>query len=70
MKYTLDKNKSNELMKFSSQFTCFASFLTIALLVNIWSVLLVDLHAAESYSAAASLRRTPPEPPAWSVRTR
>ncbi len=51
MKYTLDGNKPDELMKFFKQLTCFVSFLTIALLINVWSILLADLYAAEPNQA-------------------
>ena len=51
MKYILDGNKPDELMKFFKQLTCFASFLTIALLISVWSILLANLHAAEPNQA-------------------
>ena len=51
MKRALVVNIPDEPMKFSNQFTCFTSLLAIALLVVVWGILPVDLHAAESNEA-------------------
>ena len=51
MKRVLDENRPDKLMKFFNQFTCFVSFLTIALLAGAWGILLADLHAEEPNEA-------------------
>jgi hypothetical protein len=47
----LDKNRPDEPMKLSNQFTRFASLSTIALLAGVWGILSADLHAAEQKEA-------------------
>ncbi len=44
---SLDKNRLDELMKFSNQFTRYAGLSTITLLAGAWGILPADLHAAE-----------------------
>ena len=48
MNNALDKNRPDKLMKSSNQFTYFASFLAIVLLVGAWCIFPTDLQAAKS----------------------
>ena len=51
MKRVLDENKPDAPVKFSTQFTCFSSLLTVALFAGAWGILSVDLYAAEPNEA-------------------
>jgi hypothetical protein len=51
MKRALDGNRPDKSMRLFNQFICFASLLIIALLAGSWSILPVNLHAADTNQA-------------------